>query len=122
MYLQLLEPARGGMVGAAGQGNLSDERCRGTRLVPSTPTQGLPIPRHWDAGQNPSDGRVSGPSPPLFATIKSKGRYRTPKIKSTGRMSSRFSIFRKSYCVVFTNEIPAHASKRYERTPDTPFS
>ena len=110
------------MVGAAGQGNLSDERWRGTRLVPSAPTRGLPIPRHCDAGQNPPDGCLSQPSPPVFEIQKKEGRYRTLKIKSTGRMASRFSIFRKIYCEVFTNEIPAHASKRYARTPDTPFS
>ena len=66
----ILEPARGGMVGAAGQGNPSDERCRGTRLVPSAPTRGLPIPRHCDAGQNPPDGCVSQPSPPVFEIQK----------------------------------------------------
>ena len=38
----LLEPARGGMVGAAVQGNLPDERWGGTRLVTSAPTRGLP--------------------------------------------------------------------------------
>ena len=32
-----------GVVGAAGQGNLPDERWGGTRVVPSTPTRGLPI-------------------------------------------------------------------------------
>ena len=85
-----LEPARGGMVGAAGQGNLSDERWRGTRLVPSVPTRGLPIPRHCDAGQNPPDGCMSQPSPPVFEIQKKEGRYRTLKIKSTGRMASRF--------------------------------
>ena len=44
------------MVGAAGQGNLSAERCRGTRLVPSTPTRGRHTPRHCDVGQNRPDG------------------------------------------------------------------
>ena len=118
----LLEPARGGMVGAAGRGNLSDERWRGTRLVPSAPTGGIPIPRHCDAGQNPPDGCISALSAPLFGHPKSKRRYRTVKIKSTGRISSRISILRKSYCEVSTNEIPAHASNRHEGTPDTPFS
>ena len=68
--LWVLEPARGGMVGAAGQGNLSDERWRGTRLVPSTPTRGLPIPRHCDAGQNPPAGCMSQPLPPIFEIQK----------------------------------------------------
>ena len=118
----ILEPARGGMVGAAGHGKLSAEPGRDTRLVPSAPTRGLPIPHRCDAGQNPPDGCVSASSLQVFDHPKSKRRYRTLKIKSTGRMAWRISIFRKIVCGGFTNKIPAHASKRDERTPDTPFS
>ena len=64
-------------------------------------------PRHCDVSQNPPDGCISPPPPPVFEIQKKEGRHRTPKIQSTLRMSSRFSIFRKSYCVVSTNEIPA---------------
>ena len=94
-------------MGAAGQGKLSDERCRGTRLLPSAPTRGLTIPRHCDVDQNPPDGCVSAPSPPVFEIQKKECRYRTLKIKSTVRISSRFLIFRKIVCQGFTNEIPA---------------
>ena len=111
-----------GVVGAAGQGNLPDERWGGTRVVPSTPTRGLPIPRHCDAGQNPPDGCLSQPLHQIFEFQKKERRYRTMKIKPTGRMSSRISILRKIVCGGSTNEIPANASKRDERTPDTPFS
>ena len=79
----LLEPARGGIVGAAGRGNLSDERWRGTRLIPNAPTRGHPIPRHCDAAQNPPDGCMSAHSLPIFNHPRSKRRYRT--VSSVGK-------------------------------------
>ena len=64
-------------------------------------------PRHCDVSQNPPDGCISPPSPPVFEIQKKEGRYRTLKIKATVRMALRFSIFRKIVCGGFTNEIPA---------------